>query len=142
MPFRSRVLLPVAAAAVLLAAGPAALAKTVPLTGNFSAENGTKTMPIGMVKGTLNTVTDMLSYTVTYSRLSGPVRAAHFHGPAAPGVEAGVLVPIPGPYHSGMTRKTKVTAAEAKDILAGKTYINLHTAAEPNGEARAQVNPE
>ena len=140
MSFR-RTVLPLAAAA-MLAAGPAAFAKTMPLVGNFSAEHGTKTTPIGMVKGTLNTGTDMLTYTITYSGLSGPVQAAHFHGPAAPGAEAGVLVPIPGPYHSGMTGKTKVTAADAKDILAGQTYVNLHTAAEPNGEARAQVNAE
>ena len=141
MSFHSSVILPLAAVAVL-AAGPVALAKTVPLLGNFSAENGTKTIPIGMVKGTLNTTTDTLRYTVTYSGLSGPVMAAHFHGPAAPGAEAGVLIPIPGPYHSGMSGTTKVTAVDVKDILAGKTYVNLHTAAEPNGEARAQVNAE
>ncbi len=120
----------------------AAAAKTVPLVGNFSAEHGTKTVPIGMVKGTLNTTTDTLRYTITYSGLSGPVLAAHFHGPAAPGAEAGVMVPIPGPYHSGLTGTSEITAADAKAILAGRTYVNLHTAAEPDGEARAQVNPE
>ncbi len=141
MSFHSSVILPLAAVG-MLAVGPVALAKTVPLLGNFSAENGTKTTPIGMVKGTLNTTTDTLRYTVTYSGLSGPVMAAHLHGPAAPGGDAGVLVPLPGPYHSGMSGKATVTAAVAKDILAGKTYVNLHTAAEPNGEARAQVNAE
>ncbi len=127
---------------VPLGLAQAAAAKTVPLVGNFSAEHGTKTVPIGMVKGTLNTTTDTLRYIITYSGLSGPVLAAHFHGPAAPGAEAGVMVPIPGPYHSGLTGTSKITAADAKAILAGRTYVNLHTAAEPDGEARAQVNPE
>lgn len=141
MRWMTKAALPLAAVA-MLAAGQVASAKTVKLVGNFSAENGTKTTPIGTVQGTLNTTTDLLSYTVTYTGLSGPVQAAHFHGPAAPGQDAGVLVPIPGPYHSGLTGKAKVTAATAHDILAGKTYVNLHTAAEPMGEARAQVNPE
>lgn len=128
--------------AVLVLVAGTAMAKTVPLVGHFSAENGTKTLPIGMVKGTLNTRSDLLSYSITYTGLSGPVTAAHFHGPAAPGQDSGVMVPIPGPYHTGMVRKKVVTEAEAKTILAGKTYVNLHTAAEPNGEARAQINPE
>ncbi len=36
-----------------------------------------------------------LSWTVTYSGLSGPATAAHFHGPAEAGKNAGVAVPIP-----------------------------------------------
>ena len=36
-----------------------------------------------------------LSWKLTYSGLSGPATAAHFHGPAAAGANAGVAVPIP-----------------------------------------------
>jgi hypothetical protein len=129
------------AAAGILAFSHAALAKTVNLTGTFATENMATTTPGGGVKATLDTVTRELKYTITYSGLSGPVEAAHFHGPAIAGEEAGVLVPIPGPYASGMSGKAKVTAATEKDLLAGKTYVNLHTAAEPNGEARAQISP-
>lgn len=139
---RSNTLLFAAGLLAPLWLGQAALAKTVHLVGNFSPEHGTKTTPIGMVKGSLNTATDRLRYEITYSGLSGPVLAAHFHGPAAPGAEAGVMVPIPGPYRSGLTGDTKITAADAKAILAGQSYVNLHTAAEPDGEARAQVNAE
>ncbi len=116
-----------------------AMARTVDLGGNFITENHATTTPSGAVKATLNTTTDMLKYTITYSGLSGPVQAAHFHGPAAMGVEAGVLVPIPGPYMSGMSGKAHVTKTVAKDLLAGMTYVNLHTAMEPMGEARAQI---
>ena len=36
-----------------------------------------------------------LSWKVTYSGLSGPATAAHFHGPAEAGKNAGVAVAIP-----------------------------------------------
>ena len=38
--------------------------------------------------------THTLSWTVTYSGLTGPALAAHFHGPAPAGTNAGVVVPI------------------------------------------------
>ena len=47
--------------------------------------------------------TKKLTYTMTYSGLTGPATAAHFHGPAAAGANAGVVVPIgtnpPSPTH-------------------------------------------
>src|SRR4030088_248120 len=41
-----------------------------------------------------------LSWKVTYSGLSGPATAAHFHGPAESGKNAGVAVPISNPASS------------------------------------------
>src|SRR5512140_3638211 len=41
-----------------------------------------------------------LTWTVTYSGLSGPATAAHFHGPAEAGKNAGVAVAIPNPTSS------------------------------------------
>jgi hypothetical protein len=133
-----RKMLPLAAATMLVFQGTA-FAKTVDLIGQFQTEGMAKTQPSGMVVAKLNTVTDMLSYSVTYAGLSGPVMAAHFHGPAPMSANAGVLVPIAGPYMSGMTGMVKIKPAVAKDILAGMTYVNLHTAANPMGEARAQI---
>ncbi len=131
-------ILPLAAAAMLVCQG-SAFAKTVELIGQFQTEGMAKTVPSGMVVAKLNTATDMLTYSVTYAGLSGPVEAAHFHGPAPMTGNAGVLVPIPGPYMSGMTGTVKVKPAVAKDLLEGMTYVNLHTAADPMGEARAQI---
>ena len=130
------------ALAAMLASGGGAAAKTVKLVGLFSPEGTASTKPSGTARATLNTATDILNYKITYAGLSGPVQAAHFHGPAAPGTSAGVLVPIPGPYHSGMTGSTKVSVQAAQDLADGRTYINLHTAAQPDGEARAQMNKE
>src|SRR5947209_14227351 len=42
----------------------------------------------------LDKATKTLSWTVTYSGLTGDATAAHFHGPATPGANAPVVVPI------------------------------------------------
>jgi hypothetical protein len=37
-----------------------------------------------------------LKWTITYSGTTGPVTAGHFHGPAAEGANAGVVLPFTG----------------------------------------------
>ena len=71
-----------------------------------------------------------LTWKLTYSGLTGPASAAHFHGPAEAGKNAGVAVAIPN---------ATSTDAQAADLMAGKYYINVHTAANPGGEIRGQV---
>ncbi|QDF39212.1 CHRD domain-containing protein [Bradyrhizobium symbiodeficiens] len=80
-----------------------------------------------------------LSWTVTYSGLSGPATAAHFHGPAEVGKNAGVAVAIPNAAASPVKGEATLTEAQAADLLGGKYYINIHTAANPGGEIRGQV---
>ena len=70
--------------------------------------------------------------------LSGDATAAHFHGPADAGANAGVAVPIKGTA-SPMAGSAAITDAQAAELLAGKWYINVHTAANKNGEIRGQV---
>jgi hypothetical protein len=79
-----------------------------------------------------------LSWKLTYSGLSGPPTAAHFHGPAEPGKNAGVAVPISNTA-SGSEGSATLTDAQAADLTAGKYYVNVHTAANPGGEIRGQV---
>jgi hypothetical protein len=80
-----------------------------------------------------------LSWKLTYSGLSGPATAAHFHGPAAPSANAGVAVAIPNATSSPVDGSATLTDAQAADLTAGKYYINVHTAANPGGEIRGQV---
>ncbi len=82
---------------------------------------------------------NVLKWTVTYSGTTGPVTAGHFHGPAMPGANAGVVVPFPGPISSPITGTATLTAAQVADLKAGLWYVNLHTAAHPGGELRGQV---
>jgi hypothetical protein len=80
-----------------------------------------------------------LSWKLTYSGLSGPATAAHFHGPAEAGKNAGVAVAIPNAASSPVEGSATLTEAQAADLVAGKYYINIHTAANPGGEIRGQV---
>src|SRR5262252_923511 len=80
-----------------------------------------------------------LSWKVTYSGLSGPATAAHFHGPAEAGKNAGVAVAIPNAASSPVEGSATLTDAQVADLLAGKLYVNIHTAANPGGEIRGQV---
>jgi len=80
-----------------------------------------------------------LSWKLTYTGLSGPATAAHFHGPAEAGKNAGVAVAIPNATSSPAEGSATLTDAQAADLMAGKYYINVHTAANPGGEIRGQV---
>ncbi|MGY4571679.1 CHRD domain-containing protein [Bradyrhizobium pachyrhizi] len=80
-----------------------------------------------------------LSWKLTYSGLSGPATAAHFHGPAEAGKNSGVAVAIPNATSSPVEGSATLTDAQAADLLAGKYYVNVHTAANPGGEIRGQV---
>ena len=92
----------------------------------------------GTVELNLNKQTNELGWTVTYTGLSGPATGAHFHGPAMAGSNAGVVVPMTGSLTSPIRGTASLTAAQVADLMAGKWYVNLHTAANPNGEIRGQ----
>jgi hypothetical protein len=80
-----------------------------------------------------------VSWKVTYSGLSGPPTAAHFHGPAEAGKNAGIAVPIPNIGTSPAEGSATLSDAQAADLTSGKYYVNIHTAANPAGEIRGQV---
>ena len=94
----------------------------------------------GMLDATFDTTTKVLTYTITYSDLTGPGMAAHFHGPAAPGVNAPPVVMIAAAA-SPIQGTATLTDAQAADLQAGKMYFNVHTAAHKGGEIRGQVTP-
>lgn len=116
---------------------------TVSATGSGKQEvpqvttNGTST-----VTGTYRAGGRLLSYTVNWTGLSGNPLMMHFHGPADPGANAGVMNPITGytPAPSGSySGIDTLSVDEEKALLDGKMYYNVHTAANPNGEVRAQL---
>jgi hypothetical protein len=92
----------------------------------------------GAFEGKFDTETNVLTWTVTYSGLSAPATAAHFHGPALPGQNAGVVVPFPNAT-SPIKGSTTLNSGQAADLMAGKWYVNVHTATYPGGEIRGQV---
>ena len=86
-----------------------------------------------------DTTSKELTWTITFDGLSGPATVAHFHGPAAPGANAGVALPIGQNLTSPATGKATLTDAQAADLMAGRWYVNIHTAANKGGEIRGQV---
>ncbi len=82
--------------------------------------------------------TKEITYTVTYSGLSGPAKAAHIHCGAAAGANAGVSVPFKSTA-SPITGSATLTDAQIADLEAGKCYVNIHTEAHGGGELRAQL---
>ena len=94
----------------------------------------------GMMEGRFDKTTSVLTWKVTYSGLSGPATAGHFHGPASTGQNAGVVVPFNNPSNPIQGTLT-LTPGQIADLMAGKWYVNIHTAANPGGEIRGQVMP-
>lgn len=131
-----------AIAVTMLLAGSPALAQQVKMKADLK---GTAEVPPVNTKGsgaaevTYDPAGKKVSWTVNYSGLSGPATAAHFHGPAEAGKNAGVAVPIPNQATVPVKGSATLTDAQAADLLAGRYYINVHTAANPGGEIRGQV---
>lgn len=93
----------------------------------------------GSVDAVLNKDTNLLRWKVNYAGLSGPATAGHFHGPATVGANAGVVLPWPSPMSASMEGSATLTAAQVADLMAGRWYANVHTAANPGGEVRGQM---
>jgi len=84
--------------------------------------------------------TGMVSWDVYWTGISGDPTAAHFHGPASKNNKAGVQVDLGGNgFVSPFRGSAHLTSEQADQLLAGQWYINIHTAAHPDGEIRGQV---
>lgn len=79
------------------------------------------------------------TWKLVFARLTGPATAAHLH--IAPKKEAGpVIVPLCGPCTNNQTGKAHLTPGDVSALRAGRVYVNIHTAANPAGEVRGQVD--
>lgn len=124
------------------------------------AMSGAQEVPIvpttatGNIDAEYSKLTKTLFYTVNWSGLTGPVAAMHIHGLADPGSNAGIVqniitasngiaTPNPTRYGTSGTFAGSMyvdgVAIKEADILAGKFYINIHTATYPGGEIRGQL---
>lgn len=137
-------------AATFLLVGAMALAGCTSPSSNVvnmgATMNAASEVPPNASTGTGNAVvkldkaTKTLTWTVNYNGLTGDATAAHFHGPAAPGANAGVIIPIGmGSVPNPATGSKVLTDDQIADLLAGKWYVNVHTKANPGGEIRGQV---
>ena len=136
--FRTTLLAAAFTAGCLSVASAASIDFRATLSGKSESPPTTSTGS-GDALATLDTATKKLSYTITYIGLSGPATAAHFHGPAAAGANAGVAVPIGSNPASPTSGSVTLTDDQIKDLEAGKWYANVHTEANKGGEIRGQL---
>jgi hypothetical protein len=134
----------VVACAGLLAFASPSMAEVVKMKADLKPSNEVPPgsgSGAGSVDVTYDTANKKLSWKGRYAKLSGPATAAHFHGPAPKGKNAGVMVPIfqgasaKSPFEGSAT----LTDAQAEALMSGSMYVNIHTAAHKAGEIRGQV---
>jgi hypothetical protein len=97
---------------------------------------------------TLNDAETQLSFAVTYQNLNGTITGAHFHdgpfgvrGTLVHQADITGLTPGSGTF-TGVWTSTDVeplTPAYVRDMFAGNTYFDFHTAAFPRGDTRGQL---
>ena len=127
--------------AAALLANPAAAA-----TRHYHATlNGPSEVPANNSSGSgtfdaaYDTVSKTLTYTLTWSGLTGAATMAHIHGPAVAGKNAGVLVGLGMNPASPLTGSAVLSAPEVQALDLGQLYVNVHSAAHKAGEIRGQV---
>jgi hypothetical protein len=98
---------------------------------------------------------ESVSYVFSFTGLTGPVLAAHFHAAGNFGQNASVVRNLCGTSGAPPCEEGKLitgtwsksdmnqplTDALIDALLAGQVYLNLHTQANPGGELRGQVIP-
>lgn len=118
-------------------------------TPTFKASlSGAKEVPAVVTTATGSATVTLEGKTIkltgSYSGLSGAATAAHIHGPASKTETAGVILGLTATEGatagSGTLAGTgTLTDAQIADLKAGRYYVNVHTAQNPPGEIRGQL---
>lgn len=96
----------------------------------------------GILTGTYDAATNLLSIHVMFNGLAGTSTAAHIHN-AGPEQNGPVIIPLDG-FPLGVTSGAYahvflLTPEHETALLSGNTYINIHTTFLPGGEIRGQL---
>lgn len=97
--------------------------------------------PTGMATVDVNTITGETSVSGSYSGMTSDVMAAHLHGLAGPTETIGVIFgfTVSGGTSGTFTGSDTLSPDNLSGLLAGQTYLNVHTANNNPGEIRGQV---
>jgi hypothetical protein len=92
----------------------------------------------GNMQVSLDKQSRVLKWTLSTQGLSGPPVGASFHGPAMPGENAAVAVPLN--LAQGIdSGSVTLTPTQVDEVLAERWYVSVVTKAAPEGEIRGQV---
>jgi hypothetical protein len=136
------------------------------MNGAGESPNAVTTNATGTFTATLDTSTNVFTWTSTFSGFNANITAGHIHGPFVNGTSgtAGVILnfaTVAGSSLTGVGATTGSTSGTVtlnsalqlttnpapgingdslrKLILANATYVNVHTTANTGGEIRAQL---
>jgi hypothetical protein len=108
--------------------------------------NGAQETPPNLSTGlgngilTYDTATKTLCYFISFAGLTGGAEiAAHIHGPAAPGVPAGIILGLPLGAGKTACVVNPPPPFSQKDLLKNLYYVNIHSGGFPAGEIRGQI---
>ena len=89
----------------------------------------------------LNETAGTITFTVTFSGLSGDQTAAHIHGPAGIGANGAVIINLGlvGGTSGTLSGTVAITPTQITSMRAHQTYINIHSTTRPGGEIRGQL---
>ena len=99
----------------------------------------------GKMDITYNKKTKVLTYSLSWSGLTGNIIGSHIHGTAPRGVNAGIkhdfTALIPKTTSGTFSNSVVVDEVAIKEdsLLLGYYYINIHTPMNPGGEIRGQI---
>jgi hypothetical protein len=91
----------------------------------------------------LNATEDLITVDMSWTNLESNVTAAHIHGPAGVGTNAGViftLTGMPAATHGSIPQQFfAITPTQVGYLQSGLLYFNIHTTTFPGGEIRGQI---
>lgn len=122
--------------ASLLTPAGAGIHFTAVLTTDQEVEPTFTTVPTGRLNGVVSG--GRLVWTLTMKGLSGRATGADLR--VAPrGVDGRRVARLCGPCATRASGVVKITASTLRAMLAGRSYVNVVTAASPKGEIRGQL---
>jgi hypothetical protein len=136
-----RACLPALACTTMLAFAVPSMAADVNLKADLKGSSEVPpvdTKGTGSVTATFDAASKKLSWKGNVSGLSGPATAAHFHSGEV-GKNGGVVEPKAGADKGTFEGSATLTDEQAGELMSGKWYVNVHTAANKGGEIRGQV---
>jgi hypothetical protein len=133
--------LAIIAVAPLALVAAAASAETLHLSARLTSKaeappNASRA--VGEIQAVLDTDTRLLTYKLTYQGLTGPATTARFQGPAKAG-QSGPQVLAADDVANPISGNASLTADQVADLKKGLWYVNIATAANPDGEIRGQI---
>lgn len=125
-----------AAGIIVAAAATPAVAETVSFRADILPIAGTNSTASGELTADYDTSSKKFTWRGTYRGLSTYATSAVLHGPQ-PGLPGAVvrLRNIDSPFEGDAI----ISDQQAADLLAGKWFILIRTAASPQGELRGQI---